>query len=65
MADQVKSPTAEQGIEFFLCSFVELSGAPKAKVVPATEAEEMKREGQLSPDLPRATSTRVRTTRTL
>ncbi|PYV21488.1 MAG: type III glutamate--ammonia ligase, partial [Acidobacteria bacterium] len=35
----------EKGIEFFLCSFVELSGAPKAKVVPATHAEEMKQEG--------------------
>jgi glutamine synthetase len=32
-------------VEFFLCSFVELSGAPKAKVVPATHVEEMKREG--------------------
>jgi glutamine synthetase len=35
----------DKGIEFFLCSFVEMSGAPKAKVVPATHLEEMAREG--------------------
>jgi len=45
MKDQVEARAAEKGIEFFLCSFVELSGAPKAKVVPATNVEEMKREG--------------------
>src|SRR3954466_508008 len=28
-----------------LCSFVELSGAPKAKLVPATHLEETAREG--------------------
>ena len=45
MDDQVGAEAAEKGIEFFLCSFVELSGAPKAKVVPATHADEMRREG--------------------
>ena len=35
----------EKDIEFYLCSFVELSGAPKAKLVPATHREEMQREG--------------------
>ena len=45
MKDQAEARAAEKGIEFFLCSFVELSGAPKAKVVPATNVEEMKREG--------------------
>jgi len=45
MKDQVEARADEKGIEFFLCSFVELSGAPKAKVVPATNVEEMKREG--------------------
>jgi glutamine synthetase len=45
MDDQGRSQIAEKGIEFFLCSFVELSGAPKAKVVPATNVEEMRREG--------------------
>jgi glutamine synthetase len=35
----------ERGIEFFLCSFVEMSGAPKAKLVPATHLEEMAQDG--------------------
>lgn len=43
--DQVKTLIAEQGIEFFLCSFVEMNGAPKAKVVPATHLEDMAKEG--------------------
>ena len=45
MDNPAKSQGSEKGIEFFLCSFVELSGVPKAKVVPATHVEEMKREG--------------------
>lgn len=45
MGDQAKSQPAENGIEFYLCSFVEMSGAPKAKLVPATHLEEMKAEG--------------------
>ena len=28
-------------MEFFLCSFVEMSGAPKAKLVPATHVDDM------------------------
>lgn len=32
-------------IEFFLCSFVEMSGAPKAKLVPATHLSDMAEEG--------------------
>lgn len=43
--DQIKVFVEEKGIEFFLCSFVEMSGAPKAKVVPATHLEDMAREG--------------------
>jgi len=35
----------EQGLEFFLCSFVEMSGIPKAKLVPATHVDEMAIEG--------------------
>ena len=35
----------EEGLEFFLCSFVEMSGAPKAKLVPATHLEDMAAEG--------------------
>jgi len=45
MSDQIKRQTDHNAVEFYLCSFVELSGAPKAKVVPATHVEEMKREG--------------------
>jgi glutamine synthetase len=37
----VKALVAEQGIGFFLCSFVEMSGAPKAKLVPATHLDDM------------------------
>ena len=33
MMDRVKSLIAEKGIEYFFCSFVELTGAPKAKLV--------------------------------
>ena len=45
MGDQAKSQPTEKEIEFYLCSFVEMSGAPKAKLVPATHLEEMKAEG--------------------
>lgn len=45
MDDWAKPQVDTKDIEFFLCSFVELSGAPKAKLVPATHVEEMKREG--------------------
>jgi len=31
----------DNGLEFFLCSFVEMSGAPKAKVVPAVHLQDM------------------------
>ena len=41
--DQVKSLVAERGIKFFLCSYVEMSGAPKAKLIPATHVEDMAR----------------------
>ncbi|MCE2399822.1 type III glutamate--ammonia ligase [Candidatus Poribacteria bacterium] len=43
--DQVKSLVEARGIEFFLCSFVEMSGAPKAKIIPATHLEGMAKEG--------------------
>lgn len=43
--DQVKALVAEKGIDFFLCSFVEMNGAPKAKVVPATHVDDMAHEG--------------------
>lgn len=43
--DDVKKLAQMQGVEFFLCSFVEMSGAPKAKLVPATHLDEMASEG--------------------
>ncbi len=43
--DQVKALIKEKGIEYFLCSFVEMSGAPKAKVVPVTNLDEIAAEG--------------------
>jgi glutamine synthetase len=45
MLEQVKQLVQDQNIAFFLCSFVEMSGAPKAKLVPATHLEEMAQEG--------------------
>lgn len=43
--DHVKSYVSENGIEFFLCSFVEMSGTPKAKVIPTTHLEDMANDG--------------------
>ena len=43
--DDAKALVRDKGIEFFLCSFVELSGAPKAKLVPATHLDEMAADG--------------------
>src|ERR1043165_10116449 len=45
MVDDVKALVAEKRIAYFLCSFVEMSGAPKAKLVPATHLELMASEG--------------------
>jgi glutamine synthetase len=39
--EQVEAFVRDQGIAFFLCSFVEMSGAPKAKLVPATHVQDM------------------------
>lgn len=43
--EHVKKFINENGTEFFLCSFVEMAGAPKAKLVPVTNLEEMAEEG--------------------
>src|SRR5690348_10674095 len=45
MIDKVKALVEEKEIRFFLCSFVEMSGAPKAKLVPSTHLELMAAEG--------------------
>jgi glutamine synthetase len=39
--EQVEALVRDKGIAFFLCSFVEMSGAPKAKLVPATHLHDM------------------------
>ena len=43
--DDVRALVEGGKVEFFLCSFVELTGAPKAKVVPASHLDEMATEG--------------------
>src|ERR1700683_722614 len=45
MIDQVKALIAENEIEYLFCSFVELTGAPKAKLVPASEVEDVAAKG--------------------
>src|SRR5579863_525686 len=45
MLEQIKSLVREKGIDYFFCSFVELSGAPKAKLVPATFLDAMAGDG--------------------
>lgn len=39
--NEVRKLVSDRSIEFFLCSFVEMSGAPKAKLVPATHLDDM------------------------
>jgi len=45
MISDVKEQIKENGVEYIFCSFVELSGAPKAKLVPVTHLEQMISEG--------------------
>ena len=45
MTNDLKALIQEKGIEYFLCSFVEMSGIPKAKLVPAGAVDEMIIEG--------------------
>jgi glutamine synthetase len=45
MTDNIKALIAEKGIEYFFCSFVELTGAPKAKLVPASHIEDIAKDG--------------------
>ena len=37
--------SALDGVRFLLCSFVEMSGAPKAKLVPVTHLDDLKQDG--------------------
>ena len=41
----VEKLVEKEGIEFFLCSFVEMGGLPKAKLVPATHLRDMAADG--------------------
>ena len=43
--EQVKTLIQEKGLDFFLCSFVEMNGMPKAKLVPTTHVDDMAEEG--------------------
>ena len=45
MALDAKQQIKDRGVEFIFCSFVELSGVPKAKLVPATHFDDMVSEG--------------------
>src|SRR2546422_10793297 len=44
-SSDVKRMAREKGIEFFLASFVEMTGASKAKLVPAEHLEALATEG--------------------
>src|SRR5215467_8465956 len=45
MIEKVQSLIAEKHIEYLLCSFVEMTGAPKAKLTPASELATLAKEG--------------------
>src|SRR5579862_1160975 len=45
LPDHIKQIMQDKQIAFLLCSFVEMSGAPKAKLVPATHLEDMAQDG--------------------
>lgn len=45
MTGKLKSQLTEKGVEYVFCSFVELTGAPKAKLVPVSHIEEFARDG--------------------
>ncbi|MGA8149946.1 MAG: type III glutamate--ammonia ligase [Terriglobales bacterium] len=42
---KIKSQLAEKGVGYVFCSFVELTGAPKAKLVPVSHIEEFAEDG--------------------
>jgi glutamine synthetase len=45
LPEPVKRMIQEKEIAFLLCSFVEMSGAPKAKLIPSTHLEDLADEG--------------------
>jgi glutamine synthetase len=45
MTEKLTSQLTEKGVEYVFCSFVELTGALKAKLVPVSHIEEFARDG--------------------
>ena len=45
MIEKLKAELKQKGVDFLFCSFVELTGAPKAKLVPITHLEEFAKDG--------------------
>jgi glutamine synthetase len=45
VTEDLKALVKQKGIEYFLCAFVEMSGIPKAKLVPASALDDMVSEG--------------------
>jgi glutamine synthetase len=45
MIEKIKSELQKKGVEYLFCSFVELTGAPKAKLVPISHLEEFAQDG--------------------
>lgn len=45
LLSDIEQQAAKRGIDFFLCSFVEMNGAPKAKLVPATHLRDLAQDG--------------------
>jgi glutamine synthetase len=45
MTDKLRSELTARGVEYVFCSFVELTGAPKAKLVPVSHIEEFAQDG--------------------
>ena len=45
MIKETKAELEKKGVHYLLCSFVEITGAPKAKLVPLTHLEEFAQDG--------------------
>ena len=45
MTEELKSELSKKGVEYVFCSFVELTGAPKAKLVPVSHIDEFAKDG--------------------
>jgi len=45
MTEKLRSVLTARGVEYVFCSFVELTGAPKAKLVPVSHIEEFAQDG--------------------